>query len=123
MGIFIHAVWKGQTKKESKRQRIGYAPIYGRFGSLAEVSQMRPYVTPSLFPEAFESKDDEAAIPASILRERLPEAFRLAELKYRRLFCPESEIEATLRNLRDFVELCERKEQETGEPVTIRVCD
>ena len=70
-------------------------------------------------PEAFEK--DGARIKAATLRDRLPEALRTAEQREREIYgeTDAAAIERTLKSFRDFVELCERKECETGRPCLI----
>lgn len=80
-----------------------------------------PYATKHLVSEAFEHPDCAAQIPAAVLRERLPHTLELVEERERTVYHETSpeEIGAVQQSFADFVKLCERKEAETGEPVTI----
>ena len=62
-----------------------------------------------------------AVIPAAVLRNRLAETLRLAERREREIYevTDPDEIEVVLKSYRDFVDLCERKEFETGKPCLI----
>jgi 4-aminobutyrate aminotransferase-like enzyme len=119
MGIDIYAVWRGQTKKEKDDQLTGFSVVDGQVGYLREAYHGSPYATMHLCAEAFEH--GHAEIPAEVLRERLPEALRLAEERERTVYGVKhrEEMEPVLQSFRDFVALCERKEKETGSPVMI----
>jgi len=121
MGIDIYTRWKGQTAEEEAAQYKALLTIdAGNIGYLREAYHGEPYATRYLVPEAFEYPDG-VCIPAARLRERLPETLRLAEKRERELYggATTEDIEPVLRSYTAFVELCERKEAETGEPVTI----
>jgi hypothetical protein len=62
-----------------------------------------------------------AAIPAARLRERLPASLAAAEQREKTVYSETNplEIQRVLDSFRNFVELCERKEAETGEPCRI----
>jgi hypothetical protein len=118
MGIDIYARWKGQTEAERTAQYSGFFATQGHIGYLREAYHGEPYATKYLCAEAFEF--GRAAIPASVLRERLSHTLALADERERVLyFSTAQEIEAIKQTYRDFVELCERKENETGEAVLI----
>lgn len=121
MGIDIYAEWRGQTREEKEAQVTGFSTLHGNVGYLREAYHGEPYATCFLVREAFESKDARAAIPAAVLRERLPETLDLVEERQREVYCETDsrEIAKVKRSFTDFVELCEEKERETGEPVTI----
>ena len=121
MGIDIYAHWKGQTAKEKKAQITGFSVLHGHVGYLREAYHGEPYGTAYLVKEAFDSPTREAKIPAAVLRDRLPHTLEIARERQRALYeeADEREIQQVLQSFIDFVELCERKEQETGEPVTI----
>ena len=56
------------------------------------------------------------------MRARLPDVFQTAIERERKVYANASDSDETLtvlKSFRDFVELCERKERETGEPCTI----
>lgn len=122
MGIDIYAVWAGQTKKDAKAQITGFSVEHGHVGYLREAYHGEPYATRHLCQEAFDSPKACAQIPASVLRERLPETLRLAEKRERVVYRVKKrkDMRAVLKSFRDFVALCERKERETGEPVMIQ---
>ncbi len=121
MGIDIYARWHGQTEAEKQAQNTGFSTVHGYVGYLREAYHGEPYATQSLVPEAFESPDGKAQIPAAILRERLAHVLALARQREIELYheTDEREIAAVLKSYEDFVALCERKEKETGQPLTI----
>ena len=121
MGIDIYAEWRGQTEEEHDAQVTGFSVVHGHTGYLREAYHGEPFATHSLMPEAFESPQHKAQISAAVLRERLPETLKHARTRERKVYrqTNEYEIFLVLKSFVDFVELCERKEQETGEPVTI----
>ena len=100
----------------------GFSVVDGHAGYLREAYHGEPYATRYLVAEAFESSSGKAEIPASVLRERLPETLRLAKERQREVYGRKGQIpddDPEIQSFVDFVELCERKERETGEPVTI----
>jgi len=120
MGIDIYARWKDQTGEEEEAQyKSGFDATVGHVGYLREAYHGEPYATRYLVSEAFES--GHAYIPAKRLRARLPETLRLAEERERTIYGAKTtdEIEPTLRSYTAFVELCERMEAKTGQPVKI----
>lgn len=121
MGIDIYVRWKGQTRKEEKAQLTGFSVLHGRVGYLREAYHGEPYATAYLMQEAFDHPDRAAVIPAAVLRERLPRTLALVEERERTLYgkTDEEEIAHIKQSYTDFVALCEQKEQETGEPVTV----
>jgi hypothetical protein len=121
MGIDIYAKWRGQTGLEEDAQLTGFSVLHGHVGYLREAYHGEPYATKHLCREAFQSDDGTARISAAVLRERLPFTLALADERARTIYreTNEAEIGLVLKSFRDFVELCERKERETGEPVLI----
>ena len=121
MGIDIYAKWRGQTKEEADAQYNGFSTVHGHVGYLREAYHGEPYATRRLCPEAFESAEGEARISAKLLRERLPEVLALADERARTVYgeTDETAIRQVLQSFRSFVELCEEKERELGEAVTI----
>ncbi len=121
MGIDIYAQWLGQTTAEAQAQITGFDVTMGRVGYLREAYHGTPYATQYLVREAFESKTCQAKIPARVLRERLPRTLELAMQREVLVYDAQtvSVDDPAVRSFVDFVELCERKEAETGEPVTI----
>ena len=121
MGIDIYARWKGQTEAEERAQQTGFSPVHGHVGYLREAYHGEPYATQSLVPEAFESPEHRAEIPAAVLRERLQHTLALVAVREQTVYDehdPEA-IHEIQQSFMDFVALCERKEQETGKPITI----
>lgn len=86
MGIDIYARWKGQTKRERDAQCTGFSVCHGHVGYLREAYHGGPYVTRFLVREAFEAPTCEAAIPASLLQSRLPQAVVLALFRHHILY-------------------------------------
>src|SRR5258706_10149339 len=121
MGIEIYAKWDGQTALEEDDQINAFSVLHGNVGYLCEEYDGAPYAMKYLCREAFESDDRRDRISAALLRERLPFTLKLADERERTVYrqSDEAEIALVLRSYRDFVELCERKERETGEPVLI----
>ena len=96
--------------------------MHGHVGYLREAyGGGEPYATRYLVSEAFAGPPDNAVkIPASVLRERLPKTLELVrEREITHYNSPEKELRKVIKSFTDFVELCERKEKETGEAVTI----
>jgi hypothetical protein len=121
MGIDIYASWRGQTDEEKVAQVTGFDVTKGGVGYLREAYHGEPYVTRYLLAEAFESVDGSARIPAAVLRKRLPRALELAMRREMLVYdaTTVSHDDPPVRSFIAFVELCERKERETGEPVEI----
>lgn len=121
MGIDIYAHWKGQSKQEEAAQITGFSVVHGHVGYLREAYHGEPYATHHLVAEAFAAHDGRAAIRASLMRARLPETLALVEERERTVYKAHraDHIAAVQKSFTDFVELCERKEAATGEPVTI----
>ncbi len=119
MGIDIYAKWDGMTAAEEEAQITGFSVVHGHVGYLREAYHGDPYATKVLVPEAFE----ELRVPiyGKTLRERLPAVLVVAEARERTLYgtTDPAKIERVLKSYRDFVDLCERKEAETGEPCLI----
>jgi hypothetical protein len=118
MGIDIYAEWNGMTQAEREAQ-ADFSVVDGHVGYLREAYHGEPYATHALVPEAFET--GQAEISAETLRDRLPEVLELAERREREVYneTEPAAIERTLKSFRDFVELCARKEDETGQPCLI----
>jgi hypothetical protein len=121
MGIDVYMRWKGQTEEEKKAQITGFSVAHGHVGYLREAYHGSPYATRVLAPEAFESDDNEAQIPAHNLRERLPEVINTAMQRERQVYnnMEVTKSDPVIKAYTDFVELAEKKEQETGEPVVV----
>src|SRR5205085_7282162 len=114
--------WKGQNDDEEHEQAEAWLDGHkGRIGYLREAYHGEPYATRFLCREAFEGSDGRTAIPAAVLRERLPETLQLAEQREREVYheTDETAIASIQSSFVAFVELCERKEKDTGKPVEI----
>lgn len=121
MGIDIYARWHGQTESEQAAQYEVWLNVVdgGALGYLREAYHGGPYATRYLFAEAFKDVNG-ANIPLSVLRERLPKALELVEERERKLYqSGEKDITERKQSFIDFIELCARKEKETGKPVVI----
>ena len=107
------------TADEKNAQIVGLDPYAGHVGYLREAYHGEPYATHVLCPEAFE--EGQADIAASVLRERLPATLEAAEQREKLVYDETDplEIRRTFNSYRNFVDLCERKEKETGKPCTI----
>ena len=99
---------------------------HGHVGYLREAYHGEPYVTKFLCREAFESTNGAAQIPAAVLKERLSKALAITFQREVQVYGLDvtradlrKELQPVMQSYADFVELCERKEKETGEPVTI----
>lgn len=120
MGIDIYARWKGQSDEEEADQLTGFSVEHGHVGYLREAYHGEPYATRHLVAEAFASDTGMAKVPASVLRKRLPETLRLAKERQRAVYKrTAADDDPVIQSFTDFVELCQRKEWQTGEPVTI----
>jgi hypothetical protein len=119
MGIDIYAEWRGQSEVAKRDQRQAWLTVEaGNVGYLREAYHGEPYATKFLCAEAFET--GRASISAAVLRQRLPKALELVEVRERNIYHEtRAEIEKVKQSFRDFVALCEAKEKETGEPVCI----
>jgi len=127
MGIDIYARWPGQTEDEADAQGTGYSIAHGHIGYLREAYHGEPYATRVLVPEAFDrvAHPSGAPIPAATLRERLPETLATATRRQQLVYKEGPDDDTThivLKSFSDFVELCERKERETGQPCSIVAC-
>lgn len=99
---------------------INIYAVTGYVGHLWEEYYDEPYTTKYLVQEAFEGADGTVQILAKVLRERLPRTLDLVRERERVVYkTDENEISEVVQSFIDFVELCEQKEEETGEPVTI----
>jgi hypothetical protein len=119
MGIDIYAEWDGMTDAEHAAQITGFSIEHGHVGYLREAYHGEPYATMVLVPEAFEQ--GRANIPAATLQARLPEVLAVVETREREIYgeTDAAAIGRLLKSYRDFVALCERKEEETGKPCLI----
>ena len=121
MGIDIFAEWDKQSKSKRKTPLDAWlATVSADIGYLRESYHGEPYATRFLFAEAFASETGKAQIPAETLESRLPMALKLVEERARKLYeATDEEVEQEKQSFCDFVELCARKEQETGEAMRI----
>lgn len=124
MGIDIYMRWDGQTEDEKEAQFTGYSTIHGHVGYLREAYHGGPYATRGLVPEAFEDETgDGVRIPASTLRQRLPEVVEVVmarmSIVYNETIEGDPLQHPVIKSYIDFVQLAERKEKETGQAVVI----
>ena len=127
MGIDIYARWPGQTEAEAEAQVTGFSIAHGHIGYLREAYHGEPYATRVLAPEAFDrvAHPSGAPIPAKSLRERLPATLATATERQQLVYNEGPDNDTTrlvLQSFSDFVELCECKERETGQPCSIVAC-
>jgi hypothetical protein len=117
--ISIYAQWDDMTANEISAQLTDYSLEHGDVGFLCEAYHGEPYATKVLVPEAFE--EHRVPIYAATLADRLPAVLAVAEARERDVYrvTDEEHIALVLKNYRDFVALCERKERESGAPCTI----
>jgi hypothetical protein len=121
MGIDIYAQWSGMTEAEQAAQITGMSVVHGHVGYLREAYHGEPYATRVLVPEAFEGHGEPVAIPAALLRKRLPATLAAADMRERTIYreTDADNIGGVLQSYCRFVELCERMEAQTGEPCRI----
>lgn len=119
MSIDIYAEWNGMTGADRAAQWGCCGTEQGHLGYLHEAYDGEPYATVALVPEAFEMC--RAPIYSDKLEARLPAALEIAEQREREIYgvTDEADIKRVLRSIADFVELCARKEAETGQPCLI----
>jgi hypothetical protein len=94
----------------------------GACGYVEEAHSGGPYPSSVLVPEAFAGA---VSISAVVLRARLPETLRLAEMRIRRVYgvtTPDN-IWDLCRQYIAFVEFCEAKEKWTGKPAVIEITE
>jgi hypothetical protein len=120
MGIDIYAEWDGMTEGDHEAQITGFSVVHGHVGYLREAYHGEPYATHVLVPEAFVTGS--AAIPADVLRSRLPQTLAVAEQREREVYheTDAQEIASVLKSYTEFVDFCARIEHETGHPCRIR---
>lgn len=122
MGIDVYLRWQGQTEAERQAQFTGFSIVHGHVGYLREAYHGAPYATKMLVPEAFESGKP-TTIAAALLRERLAAVIDTVAARHAILY-PDDSADAVARaqqSYRDFVDLAERKERETGQPIQVYV--
>ena len=121
MGIDICAKWATQTEEEREAQITSLFDVTkGRVGYLREAYHGEPYATRILVAEAFDADSREAEIPAAVMRSRLPDVIQAAMLRSRQIYRKEAmPDDPCIKSFTDFVDLCQRKETETGKPCTI----
>ena len=119
MGIDIYMKWH---EHEKEKQLTGFE-VSGRAGShgyLREAYHGGPYAMKVLLHECWEQEqpEDRLSFSAATLRERLPDAIDAAVIRYKLIY-NEDDASEMAEALTQFVELAERKEKETGQPVTV----
>jgi hypothetical protein len=120
MGIDIFAKWDGMTEAEEAAQIAGCSEVQGHIGYLHEAYQGQPYATVVLAREAFLGCH-RVRIQATKLKDRLATTLAVAEQREREVYgvTDDAQIERLRKSYRDFVDLCARKEAETGKPCLI----
>jgi hypothetical protein len=121
MSVEIYARWDRMSMQDAAAQlsgkyKVGYGLESGNVGYLREPYYGAPYPTQALAPEAFHY--GRARIAASKLEKRLPDALYLVETR-ELCFGSEAAVKRIQKQYRDFVDLCARKEEETGIPCMI----
>ena len=86
MGIDIYAQWSGMTEAEQAAQITGMSVVHGHVGYLREAYHGEPYATRVLVPEAFDGHGKPVAIPAALLRKRLPATLAAADMRERTIY-------------------------------------
>ncbi len=124
MGIDIYASWKDMTETDKQQQSTGWSIAHGHVGYLREAYHGAPYATKVLVPEAFadEAVGKAVPIPAEVLKQRLGETLSSAMLRQFKVYKEAMDSEDTklvCESFKEFVDLCARKEAETGEPCRI----
>lgn len=120
MGIDVYAYWRSQTRAEQDLWTGACDLSAGHLGYLREAYGGGPYATMYLFHELFEDEEACQPIAAAVLRKRLKKTLRIIEKRMRKQFSKGNPyIDMAKESFIDFVELCERKEREDGEPVHI----
>ncbi len=123
MSISIHVRWNGEvpwaTQQVAEARQLGGTTGTGylleeRTGPISAIAY--------LATEAFQYHHG-VPMPASMLRERLDETLRIAELRIRIVYGPrnEADLEERLQGYRNFVEFCERLERKTKRPPLVVV--
>jgi len=115
----VYAHWKGKTLADERAQITGHSLAHGHVGYLREAYDGEPYALEHLVPEAFERDAD---IPAALLRARLAQVLRIAAKRQATVYhrpAGDAAAKEALKSFVDFVDLCERKERETGKPCRI----
>ncbi len=115
MGIQAFARWKGQTKEEKYEE---FLSEHWKSEIMCALQHLVDEAICTLDGDEYDVK-----IPARTLRERLPHALELIENQLRPKKNEPEVIEAKKMTYVNFVEMCERKEKETGEPVGIYLND
>lgn len=119
MGIDIYLRWELMTEDEVEKQFQGYNVTIGNTGYLREAYHGEPYATKTLLPEAFDAHGDPVHIPASTLRERLPETMKNAMRREREVYRQTpNEDSPVVQSFVEFVELAEALEAD-GKSFTI----
>lgn len=116
MGIDVYLRWAGQTTEEKEAQYTGYSIVHGHVGYLREAYSHEPYATAILIPEG--NDGGEITLPAALLRQRLPAALDACAERYR---AEPDWIPRVQESFKQFVELAETKERETGQPIRVYV--
>jgi hypothetical protein len=120
MGVEIFTRWKGQTAPRAQSSvGVQWSTDVGCIGYLLEQYHVGSYASEVLVAEAFKTEMRGVAIPAKLLRRRLPAALSIDEKRTReQARATDEDVAVIKKSFTDFVELCEEKESATGEPIT-----
>jgi hypothetical protein len=118
-GLFTR--WHGQTEKDWTEQDAAWEERFLYEGWNGHIGDTNRRPLQCLAKEAFHPEEGEP-IPAAVLRSRLNVAIELAKQTMIEAGDSERQIEHAIRGYTAFVEFCEQKEKETGEPVTVIAC-
>lgn len=119
MGYDVYMKWKGQTKAEREAQFTGFSTVHGHAGYLRESYAGSVHAIHVLITEDAASSDDGVPVRASDLRDRLAATLEAVATRYKG--ADREKLLRVKKSYSDFVELAERKEAETGEPVIIAI--
>jgi hypothetical protein len=120
MGIDAYLLWSQEDAADPDAWIDKYCGYTGADGYLREAYRGGPYATKVLLAEAFDPENDgSVSIPAEVLRARLPRV--LAMVREKNAAHGSSAVDAAIQEYIDFVELAERVQAETNEPVWIYV--
>lgn len=122
MGIDVYLRWELQTDEERDAQITGFSIGHGHVGYLREAYHGEPYATMALLPECFAegASCEPQVLSAATLRERLPQAMKLALQREREVYKnPDAnEDSPAVRSFAEFVALAERLEAQ-GQEVSV----
>jgi hypothetical protein len=127
MGIDVYARWRNQKKDEKEKQFTGFRLDKGDVGYLREGYHGEPYATKHMFKETFNLRDGTREYDAAELVKRLPHTLMVVRERAEKVYNMDlrnsvedkAELVTWQNAYIDFVDLCVRKQKETGHPITI----